>query len=181
MTVRRFRGTPTRAPGAGVNVTIRMTPVARTTPCPPAGTGNCTPAITGIQWCLYDAPPDTLVSDSGDPPTYTLTPTTEVPTCSSDPIAIILSGGGYPPTDQDGYYIFSLAGESCGCVPEWSYQFAQDATPTWSDLAQPYIAGTQLVVPFPGSGTYAKGVATISAVCNGVAYGPVTITLSSAY
>jgi len=181
MTPRRFRGRPSSAPSAGVNIAVRMAPKVRTTPCPPAGTGDCTPAITGLQWCLYDAAPDALVTDGGDPPTYTLTPTAEVPTCSSDDIAIILSGGGYPPTDQDGYYIFSLAGESCGCVPEWSYVFEQDATPTWADLFQPYIAGTQLVVPVPGSGTYAKGVASISATCNGVSYGPITITLSSAY
>jgi hypothetical protein len=107
-------------------------------------------------------------------------PTEEEPVCSSDDIAITLSGG-YVPSDQDGYYVFSLVGEACGQPIDWSYQFAEDASPTWTDLFQPYVAGDVLVVPVSGSATYAKGVATISAIVAGQSFGPITITLASSY
>ena len=75
----------------------------------------------------------------------------------------------------------SLVGESCGDPVEWSYSFAEDATPTWTDLMQPYVAGDVLIVPVSGSSTYARGVATISAMIGGQTFGPITITLASSY
>lgn len=174
-----FRRTPGSRTGRGFDLTIELAP-------PPAGVavssaGICTPSVTGMQWCLYsDGALYTLVSDEGTPPIYTMQPTAEEPVCSSDDIAITLSGG-YVPSDQDGYYVFSLVGETCGEPVEWSYQFAEDATPTWSDLFQPYVAGDVLVIPVSGSATYAKGVATISATVAGQSFGPITITLASSY
>ena len=174
---RRARaGTPTPRP---LDLTIRLVPRQR--PAATAtGAGTCSPSVTGIQWCLYADPLYTLVSDGGTPPVYTMTPTTEEPACSSDDIAISLSGG-YVPTDQDGYYVFSLIGDSCGDPVEWSYQFAEDATPTWSDKFAPYVAGDVLIVPVSGSSTYARGVATIYAMIGGQTFGPITITLASSY
>lgn len=180
MIARRFRGTATARQGGSVNLTIRMTPKPRVIPCPPSGSGDCVVAVTGLQWCLYNDALYTLTSDEATPPTYTMAVTTEEPTCSSENIAISLSGG-YVPTDQDGYYVFSLIGEVCDGVVEWSYQFAEDATPLWSELLQPYVAGGVLIVPVSAASTYAVGVATISATLDGVVYGPITITLASGY
>lgn len=175
-----FRTLPGSRTGRGFDLTIELSP-------PSAGAaavssaGICTPSVTGLQWCLYsDGALYTLVSDGGTPPVYTMQPTEEEPVCSSDDIAITLSGG-YVPTDQDGYYVFQLVGDACGEAVEWSYQFAEDASPTWSDLFAPYVAGDVLVIPVSGSATYAKGVATISATVSGQTFGPITITLASMY
>ena len=175
-----FRTLPGSRTGRGFDLTIELSP-------PSAGAaavssaGICTPSVTGLQWCLYsDGALYTLVSDGGTPPVYTMQPTEEEPVCSSDDIAITLSGG-YVPSDQDGYYVFQLVGETCGEPVEWSYQFFQDGAPVWSDLFQPYENGDMLVIPVSGSATYAKGEARISATVAGQTFGPIMIMLLSSY
>lgn len=176
----RRRARPAPAAPRPLDLTITLTPRAGTAAAAAASTGVCTPAVTGLQWCLYTGALYTLTSDGGTPPVYTMGLATETPVCSADDIAITLSGG-YVPSDQTGYYVFQLVGETCGQPIEWSYAFSEDATPTWYDLLQPYVAGSVLIVPVQGSATYARGIATISATIGGQSYGPITITLASAY
>lgn len=143
--------------------------------------GICTPSVTGLQWCLYsDGALNPLVSDGETPATYTMTDTTEEPTCSAENILLTVSGG-FVSTDQDGTYVFSLAGETCGQPVTWDYSFTDAETPLWSDHFQPVRAGDDLHIPVIGSASYAKGTGTVIATCNGQTYGPILIVITDGY
>lgn len=177
--IRRRARTAPAAPRP-LDLTITLTPRAGTAAAAAASTGVCTPAITGLQWCLYGDSLNPLVSDGGSPATYTMTETTEVPVCSSEDIAITVSGG-YVPSDQDGTYVFSLAGDTCGLPVVWEYSFVDHPTPGWSGHMEPRRAGDDLQIPVSGSVEYAKGTATIMAACNGQTYGPILIVITDGY
>lgn len=174
---RRARAsTPTPRP---LDLTIRLVPRQR--PAATAtGTGTCVPSVTGIEWRLYADALNPLVSDGGSPATYTMTRTTEDPTPSSETIAIVVSGG-YVPSDQDGTYLFTVIGDTCGQPVEWQWQFVDADPPVWSNHVQPEESGDALKIPVYGSADYAKGTGQVTATVGGQTYGPILFVISSAY
>jgi hypothetical protein len=181
MTRRRF---PLRAgqPNVGaLNVGVQLT--RRPSPAMPTPRGQsvpgCTPSIEGLQLCVFNSAINPLDVDGT---TYTMSAEPSTSTCYDADVDITIAGG-YLPSEMSGTWVFGLVGNTCGCEPEFSYVFERDPDSLWTEILQPIVCGTSLIIvaPSPGIGGsgYATGVLTVAAACNGVTYGPLLVTIAA--